>query len=96
MPVTNEKWRSVPLINEKMQKHIARIQELWAVRITTAHVVETFVRWRIVPLKQRNAAYTYKGILDPNRKSVEGIGPYLKFALVWGWRLSFLLLNAIL
>jgi len=87
MPMTNEKWRSVPLINERMQKHITHIQELRAAEITAAHVVETSVRWRIVPLKQRDAAYTYKGILDPNRKSVEGIGPYLEFALVRGWRL---------
>ncbi|XP_066357885.1 uncharacterized protein [Miscanthus floridulus] len=32
------------------------------------HVVETFVRWRIVPLKQRDPTYTYKGILDLNRE----------------------------
>ena len=70
-----------------MQKHIARIQELQTAGLTRAHVVGTFVKWRIVPLKSRELAYTYKGILDPNRKSVEGIGPYLKFALVRGWRL---------
>jgi hypothetical protein len=70
-----------------MQKHIARIQELWVAGLTATHVVETFVRWRIVPLKQRDTAYTYKGILDPNRESVEGTGPYLEFALVLGWRL---------
>ena len=44
------------------------------------HVVETFVKWRIVPLKSRELAYTYKGILDPNRESVKGMGPYLEFS----------------
>jgi len=71
MPVSNERWRSNPLVNDRMQRHIARIQELRIVRLTVTHVVETFVRWRIVPLKQRDAAYTYKGILDPNRESTE-------------------------
>jgi hypothetical protein len=52
-----------------------------------AHVVETFLRWRIVLLKQRDTTYTYKGIIDPNRESVEGTGPYLEFALVRGWHL---------
>ena len=84
MPMTNEKWRSVPLINEKMQKHITHIQELRAAEITTAHVVETSVRWRIVPLKQRDAAYTYKGILDPNKESTEGKNLYSEFASCLG------------
>ena len=44
------------------------------------HIVETFVKWRIVPLKQRDAAYTYKGILDPNRESSEGKNLYSEFA----------------
>jgi hypothetical protein len=55
-----------------MQKYIARIQELRTAGLTTAHVVETFVRWRIVPLKQRDLPYTYKGIRDPNKESTEG------------------------
>jgi hypothetical protein len=46
--------------------------ELGIVGLTAAHVVETFVRWRIVPLKQRDLAYTYKGIRDPNKESTEG------------------------
>jgi hypothetical protein len=72
MPVTNERWRSIRPIIEKMQKHIAHIQELWTTGLTATHMVETFVRWRIVPLKQRDLAYTYKGIRDPNRESIEG------------------------
>jgi hypothetical protein len=39
-------------ITKKMQRHIARIQKLRIAGLTVAHVVETFVRWRIVPLKR--------------------------------------------
>ena len=59
-------------MNERMQRHVARIQELWIAELTMTHVVETFVRWRIISLKQRDATYTYKGILDPNTESTEG------------------------
>jgi hypothetical protein len=55
-----------------MQKHIARIQELRIAGLTATHAVETFVRWRIVPLKQRDLAYTYKGICDLNKESIKG------------------------
>ena len=52
------------------------IQELRTAELTTTLVVETFVKWRIVPLKQRDVAYTYKGIVDPNRESTEGKNLY--------------------
>ena len=69
-----------PLVNDRMQRHITHIQELWIAGLTMTHVVETFVKWRIVPLKQRDAAYTYKGILDPNRESTKGNNLYSEFA----------------
>ena len=53
-------------------------------RFTAVHVVETFVKWRIIPMKQQDAAYTYKGILDPNRESTEGAGPYIEFTFCSG------------
>jgi len=73
-----------PLVNDRMQRHIAHIQELWIAGHTVTHVVETFVKWRIVPLKQRDATYTYKGILDPNRESTEGKNRYSEFASRFG------------
>ena len=73
-----------PLVNDRMQRHITRIQELWIARHTVTHVVVTFVKWRIVPLKQRDATYTYKGILDPNRESTEGKNLYSEFAACLG------------
>jgi hypothetical protein len=72
MHVTNERWRSISLSPRRCRSILHVSKELWTAGLTTAHVVETFVRWRIVPLKQRDLAYTYKGICDPNRDSTEG------------------------
>ena len=52
------------------------MQELWTAGLTVTHVIKTFVWWRIVPLKNWDLTHTYIGILDPNRESVEGTGPY--------------------
>ena len=41
--------------------------------LTTAHVVKTFTRWGVILLKNWDPAFTYKGVLDPNRESPEGI-----------------------
>ena len=72
MPLTSEAWYSTPIMTERMQRHIERV---WAVReagLTTAHIFETFARWRIIPLKRRSLACTYSGTTDPNRESVVG------------------------
>lgn len=64
-----------PTMTEKMRRHIERVRALRAAGLTVAHVVETFAWWRIIPLKRRDLAYTYSGVMDPNRESKEGDGP---------------------
>lgn len=71
MPVTNEAWYSLPIVTEKMRCHIERVRALWQVGLTVAHIVETFARWRIIPLKRRDLACTYLGVKDPNRESIK-------------------------
>ncbi|CAD6266918.1 unnamed protein product [Miscanthus lutarioriparius] len=53
--------------------HIKRVRELQEAGLSATHVVETFAKWRVVPLKNRDPAYSYKGVLDPNRESVEEV-----------------------
>lgn len=62
MPVVTELWKAIPTITEEMKGHIKRVREL--------------AKWRVVPLKNQDAAYTYKGVLDPNRESTEGKDPF--------------------
>ena len=57
---------------EKIRGHIERVQALGAAGLTTAHIVETFTQWRIIPLKRRDLACTYSGVMEPNRESKEG------------------------
>jgi hypothetical protein len=64
MPVTSEAWYSSPIVTEKMQGHIDRIQMFRDAGLTAAHVVETFAQWRLIPLKRRNLAWTYLGLMD--------------------------------
>lgn len=56
-----------------MKDHIKRVWELREAKLTATHVVEAFARCRIIPLKNWDPAYTYKGVLDPYRESVEGM-----------------------
>ena len=65
MPITNEAWYSLPIVSEKMRCHIERVRALWEVRLTATHIVETFARWRIIPLKRRDLACTYSGGYGP-------------------------------
>jgi hypothetical protein len=67
--MTSEAWYSTPILTKKMQGHIKRVRALWNARLTIAHIVETFARWRIIPLKRRSPAYTYSGVTDPNKES---------------------------
>jgi len=48
-------------MTEKMRGHIERVRALQEVGLTAAHIVETFARWRIIPLKRRDLACTYSG-----------------------------------
>ena len=70
MPMVSDAWYSSPTVTEKMRGHIERVRALREARLTTTHVVETFVRQRIIPLKRQDLAYTYTRLTDPNRESV--------------------------
>jgi hypothetical protein len=76
MPVVTGRWKSVPTMTEGKRRHIVRIQELRKASLTAAHVVEIFTWWRLIPLKNRTPNYTYTGLMDPNKESVEGIPPF--------------------
>jgi hypothetical protein len=73
MRVVSDIWKTLPTVTDKMKSRIKRIRELREAGLTAAHVVDTFVRWRIVPLKNRDLACSYKGVTDPNRETPEGI-----------------------
>jgi hypothetical protein len=68
MLVTSEAWYSTPIMTEKMQGHIKHVWALWNPGLTAAHIVETFARWRIIPLKHRSLAYMYFGVTNLNRE----------------------------
>ena len=72
MRVTSEDWYSITIMTKRMQDHIERVQALWEAGLTVAHIVETFARWRIIPLKHKNIACMYSGTRDPNRELVVG------------------------
>jgi hypothetical protein len=59
-------------MTEKMRGHIERVRALWEAGLTDAHIVKTFAWWRIIPLKRRDLACTYSGVMDPNKESKEG------------------------
>jgi hypothetical protein len=79
MPITSEAWYSTPIVTEKMQGHIDCIRELRDAGLTAAHIVETFSWWRLIPLKRRDLACTYWGLMDPNRESNIGEVTYAEF-----------------
>ena len=72
MLVANEFWYSGPIMTGRMQGHIKHVRALREAELTATHLVETFARWRIIPLKRRSLAYTYSGVIDPNRESKVG------------------------
>ena len=73
MPITNEAWYSPPpIVTEKLSGHIERVWALQEAGLTAAHIVETIAQWRIIPLKHRDLACTYSGVMDPNTESREG------------------------
>ena len=69
--MVSDAWYSSPTVTEKMRGHIERVRALREARLTTTHVVETFVRQRIIPLKRQDLAYTYTRVTDLNRESVQ-------------------------
>ena len=76
MLVVSEVWYTIPTLTNKMRNHIKRVRALQEAGLTAAHVIETFAQWRIIPLKHRDLACTYSGVMDPNRESKQGQIPY--------------------
>ena len=72
MPMTTEACYSTLIMTEKMQGHIERVRALRNTRLTVAHIVETFARWRIIPFEAQESGLHVFRVIDQNRESEVG------------------------
>ena len=71
--------QDLPTMAPRFKNMMERTDQVRGTGLTAAHVAETFIRWRLAPLKERDPeVFHYRGPTDPNRENSAGMS-YLCF-----------------
>jgi hypothetical protein len=73
MPFVPDGRKEVPELTEGEKRVVEEIQRLRDAGLRASHVIETFIRRRLLPLQAREPlSYAYLGPNDPNRLTADG------------------------